>query len=211
MRAELLLIPLLLCMQYTSLVEVAEAMGSCSSCGLCTKETTTVPGEGNPNAEVMLIGEAPGFHEEKEGRPFVGAAGQFLDELLASVNLKRSDVFITNMVHARPPLNRDPLPSELDASWPYLAAQVQIIKPKLIVTLGRHAKAKFLPDVGPISSVHGQAFVRPSLVNSDKDQWYVALYHPAAGLHKEELKDDIRSDFQTVGKVLTVLRAQRKS
>lgn len=208
-------------MQYTSLDQVAEAMRSCYSCGLCSKETTTVPGEGNPQAEVMFIGEGPGFHEEKEGRPFVGAAGQFLTELLESIHLKREDVFITNMVHTRTPDNRDPLPEELDASWPYLAAQVQIIQPKLIVTLGRHSKAKFLPDVGPISEIHGQTFVRPNPAFADatagrpaqanEQQWYVALYHPAAGLHKEELKDIIRHDFQSVGKALTVLRAQSSS
>ncbi len=195
-------------MQYQTLDDVAAAIRACTACGLCTKETTTVPGEGNPSAEVMLIGEGPGFHEDKAGRPFVGMAGQFLDELLASINLKRSDVFITNMVHARPPGNRDPSPSELAASWPYLAAQVQLINPMLIVTLGRHSKTKFLPDVGSISVIHGQTFVRPNpAIPTKTDQWYVTLYHPAAGLHKEELKDVIRSDFQAVGKALAVLKA----
>lgn len=194
---------------YQTLDEVAEAMRQCTSCGLCTKETTTVPGEGNPAADVLLVGEGPGFHEDKAGRPFVGAAGKFLDELLASVHLNRDDVFITNMVHARPPANRDPSPEELAASWPYLAAQVQLINPTLIVTLGRHSKAKFLPDVGPISAVHGQTFVRPNPITNHPTQWYVALYHPAAGLHKEELKDVIRHDFQAVGKALAVLRAQQ--
>ena len=195
-------------MQYQSLDEVAEAMRQCRSCGLCTETTRTVPGDGSSNAEVMLIGEGPGFHEDKEGKPFVGSAGQFLAELLASVGLTRSDVFITNMVHARPPSNRDPLPEELDASWPYLLAQIQLIAPRLIVTLGRHAKAKFLPDVGPISAIHGQTFIRPNPARDGIDQWYVALYHPAAGLHKQELKESIRSDFQTIKQALTVLKAQ---
>lgn len=167
-----------------------------------------VPGDGNPAADVMFIGEGPGFHEEKEGKPFVGAAGQFLETLLESVGLIRSDVFITNMVHARPPGNRDPTSEELDASWPYLEAQVRIVKPRLIVTLGRHSKAKFLPDAGPISAIHGQTFIRPSLIDPNENQWYVTLYHPAAGLHKQELRDVITTDFQAVGKALVVLRAQ---
>lgn len=196
-------------MSYTSLDEVAQAMRQCTTCGLCTSGTNIVPGEGNPTAEVMFVGEGPGFHEDKEERPFVGAAGQFLHELLATIGLKREEVFITNMVHARPPDNRDPSQEELAASWPYLAAQVSLIKPKLIVTLGRHSKAKFLPDVGPISTVHGQTFIRSNPAIADiSDQWYVTLYHPAAGLHKEELKDVIRRDFQAVGKALTVLRAE---
>ncbi len=202
--------------KFTSLDDVKQAIEACD-CSLCKERTKPVMGEGNPEAEVMLIGEAPGFNEDKQGRPFVGAAGQFLDELLGSVDLKRDDVFITNMVHARPPGNRDPEPQELDASWPYLAAQIELVNPKLIVTLGRHSKGKFLPDAGPISQIHGQSFIRsnPAFAEatagrpatSPKLQYYVALYHPAAGLHKQELKETIIKDFQTIKKVLTVLRA----
>ncbi|MBI2589830.1 uracil-DNA glycosylase [Candidatus Berkelbacteria bacterium] len=192
---------------YQSLEDVAAAMRQCRSCGLCTDQTRVVPGEGNARAKVMFIGEAPGFHEDQLGRPFVGAAGEFLEEMLASVNLERKDVFITNMVHARPPGNRDPLPEELDACWPYLAAQIQLLQPKVIVTLGRHSKSKFLPDVGPISIVHGQAFDRPNPATDAPHQWYVALFHPAAGLHKEELKEQIRQDFQVIYKVLAVTQA----
>ncbi|MBI4023305.1 uracil-DNA glycosylase [Candidatus Berkelbacteria bacterium] len=207
---------------FESLEAVAKAIEACT-CSLCKERTKPVMGEGNPEAEVMLIGEAPGFNEDKQGRPFVGAAGQFLDELLASIGLKRTDVFITNMVHARPPGNRDPLPEELDASWPYLKAQIELVAPKLIVTLGRHSKGKFLPDTDSISRIHGQAFKRKNPADEvdspadrqphsasgfDGAQWYVALYHPAAGLHKQELKETIIKDFQTIKKVLTVVRAE---
>ncbi|MBI4032268.1 uracil-DNA glycosylase [Candidatus Berkelbacteria bacterium] len=194
-------------MTYQSLDEVTQAIADCT-CTLCKGRTKPVPGDGNPSADVMFIGEGPGFHEDKQGKPFVGAAGSFLDELLVSVGLKRADVYITNMVHARPPGNRDPLPEELDASWPYLAAQLALVQPKLIVTLGRHSKGKFLPDVGPISVVHGQAFVRPNPATGAERQWYVALYHPAAGLHKQELKDTITRDFFTIKQVLDVIRAE---
>lgn len=197
-------------MDYQSLDDVAKAIADCS-CALCQTRTKPVPGTGNPAAEVMFVGEGPGFHEDRAGVPFVGAAGKFLDELLASVGLDRDAVYITNMVHSRPPGNRDPLPEELDASWPYLAAQIQLVNPTLLVTLGRHSKAKFLPDAGPISLVHGQAFRRPNPAIPGKNQWYVALYHPAAGLHKQELKDQIRHDFFTIKKVLDVARAEKQN
>lgn len=196
-------------MNYQSLDEVRAAIDACQ-CTLCIGRTKPVPGEGNPSADVMFIGEGPGFHEDKQGKPFTGAAGTFLEELLASVGLTRDDVYVTNMVHARPPGNRDPLQEELDASWPYLSAQVALIQPKLIVTLGRHAKGKFLPDVGPISEVHGQAFRRVNPVTGAERQWYVTLYHPAAGLHKQELKDTIMQDFFTIKQVLDVIRAEGK-
>lgn len=194
-------------MTYQSLDEVRQAIDACS-CALCKGRTKPVPGCGNPTADVMFIGEGPGFHEDKQGKPFVGAAGTFLNELLASVGLVREDVYITNMVHARPPGNRDPLPEELDASWPYLSAEIALVGPRLIVTLGRHSKARFLPDVGSISEVHGQAFIRSNPVTGAERQWYVALYHPAAGLHKQELKDTISKDFFTIKQVLDVIRAE---
>jgi DNA polymerase len=160
----------------------------------------------------MLIGEGPGFHEDRQGKPFVGAAGIFLDEMLNAVGLKRDEIYITNMVHSRPPGNRDPEPAELAACWPFVEAQIKLVKPDLIVTLGRHSKAKFLPNEGPISAIHGQVFKRPNpAIPEINDQWYLALFHPAAGLHKEELKDTIRADFYEIKKILTVIKAMENT
>ncbi len=138
------------------LKEVAAEVSVCTKCDLCKGRTKAVPGEGNPHAQVMFIGEGPGFHEDKQGRPFVGPAGQFLEELLASINLKRADVFITNVVKCRPPGNRDPLPAEIDACNGYLDRQIAAINPQVIVTLGRFSMAKFFGGE-KISAIHGRA------------------------------------------------------
>ncbi|MDI6693590.1 MAG: uracil-DNA glycosylase [Anaerolineales bacterium] len=169
------------------LKQIAKEVSVCTRCALHHSRKLAVPGEGPVNAQVMFIGEGPGFHENEQGRPFVGAAGKFLDELLASVNMKRSDVFIGNVVKCRPPGNRDPLPEELEACREYLERQIQAINPKVIVTLGRYSMAHFLPNA-KISSVHGQAFkVRGRLV--------VAMYHPAAALHQQSLRSTVEQDF----------------
>ena len=147
-------------------------------------------GEGAPQAELMFVGEGPGYQEDRQGRPFVGPAGQFLNELLSSVGLRREDVFITNMVKCRPPSNRDPFPSELEACAPYLDEQLRLVNPKVIVPLGRHALAKWLPreSIGKVRarprSVHGHVLY--------------PLYHPAAALHNASLRDTIERDFQGV-------------
>src|ERR1700686_1250538 len=125
------------------LKEVAAEVSTCSRCDLCNSRTRAVPGEGSPTAKILFIGEGPGFNEDKQGRPFVGPAGQFLEELLASINLKRSNVFITNVVKGRPPNNRDPEPGEIAACNNYLDRQIAAINPGVIVTLGRHSMAKF--------------------------------------------------------------------
>ncbi len=138
------------------LKEIAAEVSICTKCNLCKSRTKAVPGEGDPHAKVMFIGEGPGFHEDKQGRPFVGPAGHFLEELLASINLKRSDVFITNVVKCRPPDNRDPLPEEINACNDYLDRQIAAIKPKVIVTLGRYSMAKFFGNE-KISTIHGRA------------------------------------------------------
>jgi DNA polymerase len=135
----------------------------------------------------MFIGEGPGFHENEQGSPFVGAAGKFLDELLASINMRRADVFIGNVVKCRPPSNRDPLPEELSACAGYLERQIQAINPKVIVTLGRYSMAHFLPNAR-IGEIHGQA-VRI------KGRLIVAMYHPAAALHQQSLRPTIEADF----------------
>jgi len=176
------------------LKEVAAEVSVCEKCALWKGRTKAVPGEGNPHAKIMFIGEGPGFHEDKQGRPFVGPAGQFLDELLASINLKRADVFITNVVKCRPPENRDPKPEEIDACNDYLDRQIAAIQPQVIVTLGRHSMAKFFGSE-KISAIHGRA-------RKIDGRICFAMYHPAAGLHQASLKDTIRADFKKIPQVI---------
>src|SRR5437588_1568777 len=168
--------------------EIAAEVSTCAKCNLCKTRTKAVPGEGNPQASILFIGEGPGFNEDKQGRPFVGPAGQFLDELLASIDLKRSDVFITNVVKCRPPNNRDPEPDEKAACAPYLERQMALINPRVVVTLGRHSMARFFPGE-LISRIHGTA-------RTVDGRLCVAMYHPAAGLHQASLADIIRADFR---------------
>ncbi len=167
--------------------EIAGQVAVCKSCQLSSARKKAVPGEGPAKAEIMLIGEGPGFYENEQGRPFVGAAGKFLDELLEKAGVSRKDVFITNVVKCRPPGNRDPLPDELAACNTYLDRQIEAIDPLIIVTLGRYSMAKFLPNVR-ISEVHGQpAWVRGCLV--------IPMFHPAAALHQPSLKTSVERDF----------------
>lgn len=182
-----------------TLKEVAAEVSICEKCNLWKSRTKAVPGEGNPHAKIMFIGEGPGFHEDKQGRPFVGPAGQFLDELLASIHLKRSDVFITNVVKCRPPNNRDPLPGEIDACNDYLDRQIAAINPQVIVTLGRYSMAKFFGNE-KISTIHGRA-------RKVDGRLCIAMYHPAAGLHQASLKEIIRSDFKKI--LLVLAEAER--
>ncbi|MCA1954736.1 MAG: uracil-DNA glycosylase [Anaerolinea sp.] len=169
------------------LQEIAGQVAVCEKCELHFSRKKAVPGEGPAQAEILFIGEGPGFYENEQGRPFVGQAGKFLDELLAKAGLKREDVFITNVVKCRPPGNRDPQPEELLACAGYLDRQIEAIAPRLIVTLGRFSMAKFIPNA-KISEVHGQAvWVRGRLV--------VAMYHPAAALHQPSLKATLEADF----------------
>ena len=169
------------------LQHVAQEVAVCEKCILHFSRNKAVPGDGPAKAEIMFIGEGPGFHENQQGLPFVGQAGKFLEELLASIKMKRSDVFITNVVKCRPPNNRDPQPEELSACSAYLERQIQAINPKVIVTLGRFSMAHFLPNA-KISSIHGKAtLVRGRLV--------VAMYHPAAALHQPALRPTLEADF----------------
>ena len=167
--------------------QVAQEVSTCTKCALHHSRKLAVPGEGPAEAEIMFIGEGPGFHENEQGRPFVGAAGKYLDELLEKINMKRSEVFIGNVVKCRPPGNRDPLPEELAACSGYLERQIQAINPKVIVTLGRFSMAHFLPNA-KISSIHGQAM-------NIKGRLVIAMYHPAAALHQQSLKATIEADF----------------
>jgi DNA polymerase len=169
------------------LKEIASQVSACEKCSLHFSRKRSVPGEGPSNADIMLIGEGPGFYENEQGRPFVGQAGKLLEELLASNGLKREQVFITNVVKCRPPGNRDPLPEELIACANYLDRQIEAINPRVIVTLGRFSMAKFMPNAR-ISDVHGQAaWVHNRLI--------VAMYHPAAALHQPTLKPALLKDF----------------
>lgn len=170
------------------LEQVAAEVRVCTKCDLYKGTKNGVPGEGSARAEVMFIGEGPGFHEDRQGRPFVGPAGAFLNELLASVGLDRSTAFITNVVKHRPPENRDPLPDEILACSGYLDRQIEAINPKVIVTLGRYSMAKFFPTA-KISQIHGQAKVIGGRI-------VVAMYHPAAALHQAALKQTVVDDFK---------------
>ena len=167
--------------------QVAEETAACKKCDLHYSRKNAVPGAGPAKAEIMFIGEGPGFHENEQGLPFVGAAGKFLEELLAGVGLKRSQVYITNVVKCRPPGNRDPMHEELAACDGYLERQIAAINPKVIVTLGRFSMQKFLPHA-KISQAHGQA-VRI------KGRLVVPFYHPAAALHQPSLRPTVEADF----------------
>ncbi len=170
-----------------TLAQIAREVAACQRCMLHHSRKLAVPGEGPVDAEIMFIGEGPGFHENEQGRPFVGAAGKYLEELLGKINMKREQVFIGNVVKCRPPNNRDPLPDELAACSDYLERQIQVINPKVIVTLGRYSMARFLPNA-KISDVHGQSF-------RIKGRLVVPMFHPAAALHQPSLKTSVERDF----------------
>lgn len=178
-----------------ALEALAAEVAACRACRLCEKRTNVVPGEGSPNAEILFIGEGPGKSEDEQGRPFVGAAGKFLNEMLGSIGLARTDVFIANVVKCRPPDNRDPEPDEVAACWPFLERQVAIIQPKLIVTLGRHSMARFLPNL-KISTAHGRPLRRRD------GQVFLPLYHPAAALYSPAQRAVHLADFAKIPAIL---------
>lgn len=183
------------------LTSISDEVKTCQRCPLYKEATQGVPGEGNPQAEVMFIGEGPGAEEDKQGRPFVGAAGKFLEEMLGLVGWKREDVYIGNIVKHRPPNNRDPLPEEIDACFPYLKAQIEAIKPKVIVLLGRHSMYRFLPSDFKISREHGKVFRRHG-------RYYVPFYHPAAALYQASLKNILINDFRKLPRILEKISAE---
>jgi DNA polymerase len=173
---------------------------------LAAQATQLVMGDGNPDADIVFIGEAPGKNEDIQGEPFVGAAGKFLNEMLAAAGMDRSDVYITNIVKYRPPNNRDPLPEEKSAFLPYLLRQLEIINPKAVITLGRHSMEYFLPNA-KISQIHGHA-VRKEIVYHDKSkhEWLIVpLYHPAAALYNGGMRQTLIDDFLKVPKMLNEL------
>ncbi len=171
------------------LEEVARQVATCTRCQLHRTRTQGVPGTGPASARIMAVGEAPGEREDHEGKPFVGAAGQLLTQLLGEVGLSREDIFITNVLKSRPPGNRDPLPDEVLACAPYLEAQIEIIQPQLILVLGRHALERLLPGSPGISRCHGR-------VIASANRSYMPCYHPAAALYNGGLLATLREDFR---------------
>ncbi|MCJ7827913.1 uracil-DNA glycosylase [Patescibacteria group bacterium] len=180
------------------LAEIVQEIACCQSCPLYKTATKPVPGHGNPQTRLVFIGEAPGFHEDQQGLPFVGASGKLLDKLLVGIGFKREDVWIGNMLKHRPLQNRDPLPAELEACKPFLARQIEAINPAVIVTLGRFAMNYFLPEE-KISQVHGLARY---VVFADQKRVVLPVYHPAAALRNGRMMEALREDFQKIASFL---------
>lgn len=178
----------------SALTELHDEITRCQRCALSQARKRAVPGEGREDAEIVLIGEAPGFHEDQQGRPFVGAAGQFLEELLDSISLRREDVYICNVIKCRPPGNRDPLSEEIETCKPYLDRQIELIAPRMIVTLGRVSMERYFPGA-KISHIHGQPRKVGGII-------YYPMYHPAAALHQPRWRQVIKEDMLKIPQLL---------
>jgi uracil-DNA glycosylase family 4 len=185
----------------SALTDLYETIEHCQDCDLSKRRTRAVPGEGPEKANILFIGEAPGWHEDQQGRPFVGPAGQFLEQLLASIGLKREQVYIANVIKCRPPGNRDPLPGEIQACGKWLNQQIELIKPRMIVTLGRYSMARYFPNES-ISKIHGKAKKHDNVI-------YFAMYHPAAALHQGNLRKVIEEDMLKIPQLLA--QTERKT
>jgi len=187
---------------------------SCTKCGLARGRTNVVPGEGSANADIMFIGEGPGKNEDEQGRPFVGAAGKFLTELIESFGLTRKDVYIANVIKCRTLGNRVPLPTEVETCWPWLEQQIFLIKPRLIVPLGRHSLARFLP-AAKISADHGRALRKTIKATTNEVPLvdfrvvFFPCYHPAAALYNGSLRDVLKKDFKKIPKVLEIIEKEK--
>jgi DNA polymerase len=194
-------------MSQQRLKKLNKQMLACKKCDLRKTCTQVVPGEGPASAKIMFIGEGPGKKEDEQGRPFIGTAGKFLDELMASISLKREDVYIANAVKCRPPNNRDPLSEEKEICWHWLESQLEVIQPKIIIPLGRHSLAIFLPDE-KISEAHGKAFKKsfPPL----KKVIIFPSYHPAAALYNGSLRATLLKDFKKIPKILKLIKEKNK-
>ncbi len=181
--------------EMSALSELCQQIVICRKCETLAKDRIqVVPGDGAEGADIMFIGEAPGWHEDQQGRPFVGPAGQYLDKLIASISLKREQVYITNVIKCRPQGNRDPLPAEILACRNWLEGQIELIRPKIVVTLGRYSMALFFPGKS-ISKIHGTA-------QKQDDVIYYAMYHPAAALHQQGLRQTIETDMLKIPSLL---------
>ena len=181
----------------SELTELYDQVRVCEKCQLSQSRTLAVPGEGPEDARILFIGEAPGFHEDRQGRPFVGAAGQYLNELLAKIGLRREEVYIANVIKCRPPGNRDPLPNEIVTCRAYLDRQIDLIRPRLVVTLGRFSMERYFPGAS-ISRIHGQPKRVGSII-------YYPMFHPAAALHQPRWKTLLDEDFARIPGLLEQL------
>lgn len=184
-----------------SLSDIDHAVHECTACPLAVGRLTAVPGDGDPHSAILFIGEGPGQKEDESGHPFVGAAGKFLDQLLASIDLTRGHVFVTNVVKCRPPGNRDPEPDEITTCTDlFLWKQIELIAPKLVCTLGRHSMGLFFPPQFKISQIHGQ----PKRI---RGQVVLPLYHPAAALYNGGMRETLLYDFKKIPLVLKKIAA----
>jgi DNA polymerase len=177
------------------LAQLCEEIRACRECELAKYRTKVVPGEGAGDADLVFIGEAPGWHEDQQGRPFVGPAGQFLDQLLASIGLRREEVYIANVIKCRPPQNREPLPAEIQSCRKWLDRQIEIIQPQMVITLGRYSLARYFPN-DSIGKVHGKPRKLGGVI-------YYPMYHPAAALHQGSLRRTIETDMLKIPQILT--------
>jgi len=178
----------------SALAQLCEEIIACQDCELAKYRTKVVPGEGAEDADLLFIGEAPGWHEDQQGRPFVGPAGQFLDQLLASISLRREEVYIANVIKCRPPQNRDPLPEEIQSCRKWLDSQIEIIQPQMIITLGRYSLARYFTNQS-IGKIHGKPRKSGGVI-------YYPMYHPAAALHQGSLRRTIETDMLRIPQLL---------
>jgi len=178
----------------SALAQLCEEIIACRDCELAKYRTKVVPGEGAEDADLLFIGEAPGWHEDQQGRPFVGPAGQFLDQLLTSIGLRREEVYIANVIKCRPPQNRDPLPAEIQSCRKWLDRQIEIIHPQMVITLGRYSLARYFPNES-IGKMHGKPRKLGSFI-------YYPMYHPAAALHQGSLRRTIETDMLRIPQLL---------
>lgn len=180
----------------TELEQLADQVRACQLCRLAQARTRAVPGEGPATSAIMLVGEGPGFYEDRQGRPFVGPSGNLLEKLLAGIGLSRRQVYITNVVKCRPPGNRDPQPDEIEACRPYLDRQIELIQPRIIVTLGRFSMARYFPGQS-ITRIHGQA-------KQEDGRIIIPMFHPAAALRNEQWMEDLQQDFAKIPALLAM-------
>jgi uracil-DNA glycosylase family 4 len=178
----------------SALAQLCEEIRACQDCELAKHRTMVVPGEGAEDADLLFIGEAPGWHEDQQGRPFVGPAGQFLDQLLASIGLRREEVYIANVIKCRPPQNRDPLPAEIQSCGKWLERQIEIIGPQMIIMLGRYSLVRYFPNES-IGKIHGKPRKSGGVI-------YYPMYHPAAALHQGSLRRTIEQDMLKIPQIL---------